>query len=102
MKQLDFPEIEKVSKAPQMAPKISKCMQKRISKMDDLQNKFVGDLNENQRLTLVLDCCDTSYSMLNQCSSESNLRSPSRLIGAYHESKDHYEDPSEQEEVDRV
>ena len=105
MKQLNFPEVEKVSKAPQMAPKISKCLQKRISKMSDLQNKFVGDLNENQKTTLVLECREISYflqKLSNQCSSESNLRSsPGPLTRANHESKDHNEDHPKQDQVAR-
>lgn len=54
MKQLNFPEVEKVSKAPQLAPKISKCLQKRVSKLDEIANKFQGDLTANQKLNLVL------------------------------------------------
>ena len=58
MKQLNFPEIEKPSKAPQVAPKISKCLQKRISKLQECQNKFVGELNQNQRMRLAIDFFD--------------------------------------------
>lgn len=55
MKQLNFPEVEKASKAPQVAPKISKCLQKRITKLQECQNKFVGELNQNQKMRLVID-----------------------------------------------
>lgn len=55
MKQLNFPEVEKTSKAPQVAPKIPKCLQKRISKLQECQNKFVGELNQNQTMRLVID-----------------------------------------------
>lgn len=58
MKQLNFPEIEKPSKAPQVAPKISKRLQKRISKLQECQNKFVGELNQNQRMRLAIDFFD--------------------------------------------
>ena len=53
MKQLSFPEVEQVSKIPQLAPKVSKCLQKRISKLEEFEKKFTGTLNDNQKLKLV-------------------------------------------------
>ena len=57
MKQLNFPEVEKVSKAPQLTPKVSKCLQKRITKFDEIASKFQGDLTDNQKTNLVLGKC---------------------------------------------
>ena len=54
LKQLSFPEIEKTSKVPQMAPKVCKCLQKRISKLNDCLQKFSGELNANQATRPVL------------------------------------------------
>ena len=57
MKQLNFPEVESVDKVPTMAPKVSKCLQKRISKLQELEKKFTGNLSDNQKVKLVFITC---------------------------------------------
>ena len=52
LKLLNFPEIETVGKAPAMAPKVSKCLQKRIGKLQEFIKKFDGNLSDNQKLKL--------------------------------------------------
>ena len=52
LKLLNFPEIETVGKAPAMAPKVSKCLQKRIGKLQEFIKKFDGNLSDNQKFKL--------------------------------------------------
>ena len=52
LKLLNFPEIETVGKAPSMAPKVSKCLQKRIGKLQEFIRKYDGNLSDNQKLKL--------------------------------------------------
>jgi hypothetical protein len=53
MKLLNFPEVECAPKAPALAPKVSRCLQKRITKLQEFMKKFSGNLSENQKLKLV-------------------------------------------------
>ena len=41
-----------MGKAPAMAPKVSKCLQKRIGKLQEFIKKFDGNLSDNQKFKL--------------------------------------------------
>lgn len=54
MKVIKFPEIETVNKIPAAAPKVSKCLTKRLKGVTDLLDKFNGasKLDHSQTATL--------------------------------------------------